>query len=206
MCEVEVKFSRYSVKNHLATHGTSIEEYEKRHGAPSDGPSEIIQPSGVQCQSQLEAQPQSHIVATTAQLPPVNTEHTYNNLHSTLLGPSQQIVRPVLYSGDSVHPVPPVPSVPVDLAPLHRADANSGSSIFDFQSETTSESQMCFRAGMNPTVIIKRATVPFILRYSLCEEVTTCTSTICDQQLSSIGPRFALSPHGAFRDRGYFPK
>ena len=45
MCEVEVKFSRYSVKNHLATHGTSVEEYEKRYGAPSDGQVELVQPS-----------------------------------------------------------------------------------------------------------------------------------------------------------------
>ena len=151
MCEVEVKFSRHSVRNHLATHGTTIEDYEKCHGAPADGQSEIIQPSGEQSQSQPVpsdiASPQSSLVPTTSQLIPPNTGHAITLLHSTLLGPSHRIVQPALLNcRDSVHPVPPLDSVPVDLVPQHRADP--GPSIFDLQSETTSELQMNFRPGM----------------------------------------------------------
>ena len=151
MCEVEIKFSRHSVRNHLATHGTTIEDYEKSHGAPAGGQSEIIQPSSVQSQSQPVlsdiASPQGHLVPPTSQLIPPNTGHAITLLHSTLLGPSHQIVQPALLDcGDSVHSVPPLHSVSADLVPQHRADP--GPSIFDLQSETTKELQMHFRPGM----------------------------------------------------------
>ena len=146
MCEVEVKFSRYSVKNHLATHSTSIEEYEKRYGAPSDGQVELVQPSSGQSQSQHVptnvAHPQRHIVPSTSQLPLINPEHASSHLPTVLLDPTQ----PVLDCGDSVHPVPPLHSVHVDLVPQHHADPEP--SIFDLQSETALKSQMYIRPGM----------------------------------------------------------
>ena len=152
MCEVEVKFSRFSVKNHLATHGTSVAEYEKRYGAPSGGQVEVVQASSGQSQSQLipsnVAHPQHHLVSTPSQLPHMNPGHGHasTHLHTVLLDPKQ----PVLDCGDSVHPVPQLHSVHVDLVPQHHGDPEP--SIFDLQSETASKSQMNIRPG-NEVVI-----------------------------------------------------
>ena len=104
----------------------------------------MVQARSGQCQlvPSNVAHPQHHLVPTTSQLPHMIPGHASTHLQTVFLDPKQ----PVLDSGDSVHPVPPLHSVHVDLVPQHHADPEP--SIFDLQSETASKSQMYVRPGM----------------------------------------------------------
>ena len=108
----------------------------------------MVQANSGQSQSQLvpsnDAHPQYHLVPATSQLSHMNPGHGHasTHLHTVLLDPKQ----PVLDCGESVHPVPPLHRVHVDLVPQHHADPEP--SIFDLQSETAPKSRMYVRPGM----------------------------------------------------------
>ena len=148
MCQTSTLFTRNSAKNHLATHGTTIQDYEKRYGAPF----ERILPQSQQ--SQAAPFPGSNVghtvavssvthlpaVCTPSEQPPSYPGHATSQPHSVYT-PDSQII------GELEQPVPetigaavqPVPQVSGDQ--IHRVlqqNVEPELSIFDPQHSSIS--------------------------------------------------------------------
>ena len=149
MCQTSTLFTRNSAKNHLATHGTTIQDYEKRYGAPF----ERILPQSQQ--SQAAPFPGSNVghtvavssvthlpaVCTPSEQPPSNPGHATSQLHSVYTYPysqsiceSEQPVPEII--GDVVQSVPQVSGESIHRVIQQNVDPEP--SVFDPQQSSIS--------------------------------------------------------------------
>ena len=201
MCQTATLFTRNSAKNHLATHGITILDYEKRYGAPL----ERVLPSLQSEQSQPVPSPGFNVghavavssvlhlppVCTPSEQPPSNPGNATSQLHSDSTYPVQP-VQPVPHvSGDSIHPV------------LHH-HVDPEPSIFDPQLSSISIRSSRFQIySGNPRpgilgLVLENDILGFNYRYSVCKEVTACSR--CHLHISTIDQFLTLSPYGIVRN------
>ena len=143
MCQTSTLFTRNSAKNHLATHGTTIQDYEKRYGAPLQRvlPGQQSQPvpsPSVNVGHTVAVSRALHLppVCTQSEQPPSNPGHATSQLHSVYTYPysqsiceSEQPVPEII--GDVVQSVPQVSGESIHCVPQHNVDPET--SIFDPQ-------------------------------------------------------------------------